>query len=541
MVSNEKRNQLFKSLHNAENKHIQNNKIIRSEYNQIINLDIPVFYSKSNCVDIFTYDSQIIQDNIFQISGLDLALEKIKYSSKKELNSQVNLIELSFCIHEGYRLNRKAVKGKYFDFKPRKQISNNKRCYIYDNIKHKIDDIISKLNKKAIKGDFDINTFTDLIQSHHKTWKISQTIWGLFDGLDGISFFYLNYYLVFKDSTILKQGIGYINEGIERFNKLKDYYASISGFNKISLMNFPISTFYIAELYLDKGIEISALTNFSIKNILKWIKTYYKEDYDYDIMAGGAGTIIYLLKLYERTQDREVLTLSINIANRLVKESTQFKNSICWVSKYGKAHAGFSHGSSGFTYAFAKLNSILSQDFDKDYNEIIVGSLNFERNLFDNSENYWHFYRSFKFNKTVKKEYHYWAYGSGSIGQSRLLILSYYLDNQIIDELEIAINNLKEKGATGNLNYSSGVFGNLDLLNSYALQYNDENLYTNILIYLDSNLSRMRNNKEWACVPLRSRNNIIFYEMNGLFTGITGIGNVLLNIYNYDSTQKLFD
>ncbi|HCY01098.1 MAG TPA: hypothetical protein DG754_13245 [Bacteroidales bacterium] len=32
-----------------------------------------------------------------------------------------------------------------------------------------------------------------------------------------------------------------------------------------------------------------------------------------------------------------------------------------------------------------------------------------------------------------------------------------------------------------------------------------------------------------------------YYEMNGFFTGITGIGNVLLNIYDYDKTVDLFN
>lgn len=47
-------------------------------------------------------------------------------------------------------------------------------------------------------------------------------------------------------------------------------------------------------------------------------------------------------------------------------------------------------------------------------------------------------------------------------------------------------------------------------------------------------------NLEMDCSPIGFKTTS-YYEMNGLFTGITGIGNVLLNIYDDEKTTKLFD
>jgi hypothetical protein len=61
---------------------------------------------------------------------------------------------------------------------------------------------------------------------------------------------------------------------------------------------------------------------------------------------------------------------------------------------------------------------------------------------------------------------------------------------------------------------------------------------TNTLI---NNLIKDKRNssQSWSCAPVGKdyKSNI---EMNGLFTGISGISNTLLNFVDYEKTVKLF-
>lgn len=536
-----KTTELWNSLYNAENILFKNKKVIKAEIDQLSNLDIPLFYSNTNSLSILGANNILLSNNFFDTSGYDLCIEKIKNSSLKDMQKQIDLIKLSFAIHEGSPFTSNFIKGGSFNFS--KYSGTNKPPEIKKLIKHQINNIVNKLEEKAFIKNKEFSYF-DLIQTPRSSWSISSIDWGLFDGLDGIAFFYLNCFLVFDDNISLNKGKDILNKGLSQFSLFKEYYKQKTGFNKISLMNYPISTFYIAELYMHKGVEIEMLDDEKIDEILEWINFYYKTDLDFDLMGGGAGTIVYLLALYERMKKNEILKTACLVADRIIEKANKEKNIYYWVSTHYKSHTGFSHGSSGFAYILSKLCSIKAIDLNKKqkYLEVFRGALNYEDQMFDKKGKYWYFYKNIKTNKIDKTENHFWAYGSGAIAQSRMLIYKYLNEDKIIDDINISINNLKINAAKENFNYSSGVFGNLDILNMYSNMFDDKELHLNLLVYLNNLFNKLEENKEdfdWACAPL-GYDRSSYFEMNGLFTGISGIGNVLLNIYDYDKTCKLF-
>lgn len=540
LSSKEKQNKLFEKLFNGENEKLQNRNIICSEYAQMKQQDIPIFYANSTSRSLIDKSQKQIQGKYFDITGLELALNKLNKASKNDLQNQIKLIELSFAIHEDYSIGSNTVKGKYFSFE--NELDKKKDLNlesIRKKIKSKIDNIPAKLKNKSIDNTYDSCEYFDLVQGHKSIWQIINTNWGLFDGLDGHSFFYLNYFLIFKNNNILEKGTFIINEGIKHFLTNEIYYKKIKGFNKISIMNFPLSTFYIAEFYIENGIKIKNINEEAIEKILDWIREFYKQDFDYDVMGGGAGSTIYLLKLYNRTKNKSVLNLAIKIAKRLCDKATSEKGYLCWYSKFNKAHTGFCHGSSGFSYIFAKLIKQVDNPKNKElFSNALIKSLKYEERLFNSDKKHWSIFKFQEEEKAIDDTNHYWAYGSGAIAQSRLLIMKHFKADYLKEQLEIAIRNIKVQGTFANMNFSSGTFGNIDILYSYAKIYNDFKLKNNILYYLDIMLDEMLEDNDWACAPIGKNS---FYEMNGLFTGILGVGNVLLNIYDFEKTCKLFD
>lgn len=542
--SKEKRIELFNSLFNAENIIFNNINIIKSEIKQLKNGDIPTFYSYHNSKNLYDNLRKPIKDDFFNKSGLNLSLDKINLCSEKDLNRQINLIKLSFSIFEGYdKTENNIVKG--LEYKIKADFENNISKEEINKVEKSINQILEKIENKSLKKDYPLDSYIDLVQTPRSTWDITSIPFGLFDGVDGYAFLYLNYFLVYNDSKILKKGVSFLNQGIKQFKNHFSYYKNISGFNKISLMNYPLSTFYVAEYYQENGVQIEELDEISLNLILNWIDEYYQSDMDFDVMGGGAGTILYLIKLYNRTNDTRALDSALKISDYLITNSTLLDNdTTCWLSTYGKSHTGFSHGSSGIAYAFASLSNVLDSKNKKrgPLLKQVNKALNFERNLFNTEERYWYFFRNFKENKIDKLPNHFWAYGSGAIAQSRILLQSIYLDPLFEEELNIAINNIKKYGFLGNFNYSSGVIGNIDLLNSYANLKNDKNLYQNIITYINEMYFELNksNNSILACSPVGIVGNSIFWEMNGLFTGLAGVANTYLNVINYEKTKKLF-
>lgn len=238
--------------------------------------------------------------------------------------------------------------------------------------------------------------------------------------------------------------------------------------------------------------------------------------------------------------NRKILTLCEKIAYNVIKKAKKNNSgSICWPTKFGKGHTGISHGNSGVALALTKLNFYIKSSLIQD---AIIDCLNYEAELFDKKNKYWYSFKLFENDKSkvVEEENHFWAYGSGGITLSRILIYELNKCPVILEDIKIGINNIIEKGWSGNFNYSSGVFGNLDILNEYAHKTNDKELKMKIYGFVNNILKEKNKNFDsWCCVPI-GRNYNSNFEVNGFFTGLAGINNTLLNILNYEKTSKLF-
>jgi type 2 lantibiotic biosynthesis protein LanM len=529
----EEKQMLFNELKNAKFKSINNSSIIDSEIDQLHNLDIPIFHTLTDSIDIISVNNEIVSKYFSEISGINSVLNKIKNLSEADKLRQIELIELSFCIHEGYEIDIESFLGSNHNFE---KFNSENPDISADKILFEISKIYSKIQENSFK-DEDGYSYLGVIQTPRYTWDISSQGWDLFDGLDGLSFFFLNLFKINKNNDALEVGKYFVEKGLEQFEMHEEYYDKMTSFNKISLFNYPISTFYVAEYYLSDGIELCQLSKKLIDRILNWIEKHYINDFDFDLLGGGAGTIIYLLKLYDRLKEERIIILCKQIAHRLVDMGHNFDlDQLCWVSKHDKAHTGLSHGSSGVAFSLFKLDSYLEEPVFK---EFAIKALNYERELFDKDKKFWYFFRFIEKKEIDFTENHFWAYGSGSMLASRLLISDYYQDQILYEEIEIAKENILSKGSMSNFNYSSGVFGNVDVLNDYSIFKNDTYMKEQLLNNVNNLVASKKENECWACARV-GKNYSSSLEMIGLFTGISGIGNTMLNVIEPNSVNRIF-
>ncbi len=112
-------------------------------------------------------------------------------------------------------------------------------------------------------------------------------------------------------------------------------------------------------------------------------------DKQFDVMAGGAGAILALLRLYRDTQSGEALRRATECGEHLLHQprlGPEGRRS--WVGQGfgGRALNGMSHGAAGFAYAFASLAAATGRE---DFANASAECIAFEDSNYDAEQNNW--------------------------------------------------------------------------------------------------------------------------------------------------------
>ena len=112
-------------------------------------------------------------------------------------------------------------------------------------------------------------------------------------------------------------------------------------------------------------------------------------DRQFDVMAGGAGAILALLRLYRDTQSGEALRRATACGNHLLRQPRLGpEGRRTWVGQGfgGRALNGMSHGAAGFAYAFASLAAATGHE---DFADASAECIAFEDSNYDAEQNNW--------------------------------------------------------------------------------------------------------------------------------------------------------
>jgi type 2 lantibiotic biosynthesis protein LanM len=112
-------------------------------------------------------------------------------------------------------------------------------------------------------------------------------------------------------------------------------------------------------------------------------------DKQFDVMAGGAGAILALLRLYRDTQSGEALRRATECGEHLLRQPRLGREGRrTWVGQGfgGRALNGMSHGAAGFAYAFASLAAATGRE---DFANASAECVAFEDSNYDAEQNNW--------------------------------------------------------------------------------------------------------------------------------------------------------
>ena len=477
----------------------QYKEVIRSEYRDMLNDDIPIFFNNVNSTDLIDSKGNVIKE-IYKETAYNRLLNKIRQLDENEINKQISVIK----VQTGKVAKEKIeVPLSLNDIINKKELTESNEVvdvFIQEAIK-----IERELRKLAIYSD-DEQTVTWLdIFEVGDSYNITALPSDLYDGLAGVFIFYYNLYKVTKDKEY-REFANKVLVAAEHIINHKDNHSAITG--KFSLL-YPYSILFLeendteAEKKLDKLLELISENINSIEH--------------FDWIEGTAGIAAVVLNLLEQTKNLDYLTTSIMLGNKLVQQLNNSEEDLI---------GGFAHGASSIALVLLRLGHLTNV---KSFTEKGLEILNQDRSFFSIEHNGW-------LNKAIYDPSlirYDWCHGSLGIGISRILLTKYYADENLQSEIERALQMTYESKYRESDCICHGNMGATEILVA-ASQYlqNDEYLLQARKLAMGI-MEDAKERGQYLTVGLDH------FPKIGMFTGLAGIGNQLLRVSSPNSVKSV--
>ncbi|SET33400.1 type 2 lantibiotic biosynthesis protein LanM [Oceanobacillus limi] len=442
LTDGDSRERLVNLLWTAKKNNPDFEDIIMYECRDVLKGDIPYFYCYTNSRDLY-HPLGKVKSDYYNISNFDCLMERIGTLSITDMKEQLSFIENSLIAqYSNHNHQSNETIRDYSNNSPIELLNNTDQFLELAQL------VGNDLKNDAIIGEDNDITWLGMNLSMNDQLMFSPVESDLYDGLLGIGLFYANLYRVTQNEE----------------NKVLAEKCIQTAVKNLNYEQLPLSTFY------GYGAYAYALGNYSIifqdkkylleaKNILTKSTEQIISDEALDFMGGSAGLIITCINLYKKTGESYLLEIAKTCGESLLLKSEKQATGIAWRSnQLGKPLAGLSHGSSGFSWALAELYSFTN---DNKYMEALQESLKYERSLYNKKQQNWLDLRDGveKFNRPM------WCHGASGIGMSRLMIRNNLPKNQEIEnEIKIALAKTKKYGFGGTHSLCHGDLGNVDLL-----------------------------------------------------------------------------
>ncbi len=240
-----------------------------------------------------------------------------------------------------------------------------------------------------------------------------------------------------------------------------------------------------------------------------------------DVLSGGAGMLLALLAVHERTGSPLALERAVACGHHLVTRRRQgASGSLAWPTLDGKLLAGFSHGTAGIAYALLNLFGVTGEDA---FRAAAREGLLHERSLFDPVTGNWHSYVDSP-PADARAGKASWCHGAPGIGLARLASLPWHDTEMVREEIDIALATTRAFDACEVDHLCCGHAGRADVLLEAGRRLKNDDLTTAALRWAASLMTRAQHHEGFRLFhgyPAGGDN-------PGLFQGTAGIGYALL-------------
>ncbi|WP_083215619.1 type 2 lanthipeptide synthetase LanM [Secundilactobacillus paracollinoides] len=499
--------------------------ILYSEVQDLLNNDIPYFYSKPKSKKLYNSMGDCI--NFFGDTAYSVIKKRIKNLNIEDMNFQRFIISLKISSPTPeMRVKEKRQTTLNFN----KETAN--LVYSHDIFDTAAKKILDNLYNRAFisKKNNDVNWIQAVLSTEaDNSWEISKMGMYLYDGIAGIAIF-VNAFLAQNQNFLDKK---YLQLKIALDNTLFKYVDQCL-FDKNFFDDKSLGAFYGESSIAYTFQILFRITQNKLyfeyaRKICDHLPNQVENDDICDYLLGSAGAINVFVNMFELTGNKKYLNISMSLLDHIEKSARVAfpDNSIAWKSDMASDPlAGLSHGASGFILSFSRLYKATK---DKRILDLISNTLNFEDKLYDHNLHNWRDNRIIQGQRNYKNNINpvAWCHGSSGILLARLAVKRNCanVNNDLVErDIRLAIDSIKRMGNRDQNCLCHGSFGNVLCL----LEAQDE---LTIQDQKDLEIIKLKMAKKvleghWSCgLPPQ-------YENTSFMLGISGIGYALLKMNN---------
>lgn len=468
-------------------------KIIKSEYYDLLNGDVPVFFSRIDSKDIIDSKGRFI-NNVYFRSNYSLVHDKINSLDNSICANQIAIVQSSINTLPDNDIDGFFIKDEKVNDKE-----------ILEIIEVTLESI---LGKGIIYKD--LITWIDMLQdgSGNKKPKILNT--NLYDGISGISLVLVYIKKIYPEKFDRYMELT-LNNSINRPNV---DYSAISAYNGFASNIYPILK-HMDGSFRGKRYK-RVLTQF-----INSLESFEEKDINnYDWLSGIGSLPSLINHIYNMLPDGHLLNILNKFADILIRQKTEV---------FAIDNLGLAHGLSGYLLSLKNVNLNIERE---DVQNLI---LEIEEKLiksYDSNLSGWKFKRNKEMICT-----NYWCTGSIGIALSLSHLVSKKNEEKIneiqkdLEEYYIDTNKLLRSDTLchGNLGVIDYLIYRYNITGNEILLEKAKKIFSNII----------RKQKKYGHYSLNSYGE---YPSTSLFTGKLGlcyIGLRLLNPKTIDSVSIL--
>lgn len=446
-------------------------RIITSEVRDLLYNDIPIFYAISDSTNIIDSHGEVYKD-YFERSGLELAVERIKYLNEEVLKRQLAIMITSLGLADDY-LNKEMSIIKV------RPLSSHYYSYIKES-----ESIADKLITDILETE-DEASFININCDKNLHWDLIPCDESLYSGLSGISLLFLILYKCTGKNRYLHYYRKLLHTAIKQ-SKVQPFKSAFDGWLSPiypMLLEYEFFGTITDEDFLKFTIE--KINSLSEETIVKIPNT--------DYISGIAGILRLIDQMKVVSHIGEISCDAVDILSKVLKERLfeQYEESF--------SNVGITHGLSGISLSLISVPNI-----DKD---LIIELLTKEMTL-----------------QAKEKDVYEWCWQVPGMIQARIEILKSIPDLSIENQLtklfkqyEYLLDCIPESDT---LCHGKGSV--LTAMKS-ILECTNDKIWESRIHVIFSNM------KENSLISDYSVPRIFNFEMKGLFDGISGISISYLN------------
>lgn len=508
---------LFDNMWRAAKRFPIFSKVVDSEIKDLLNEDIPYFWSRPESANMYDPRGKVISDFYHQDS-FSRVISNLSNFNVEDLEKQIEHIDYALTtVKRVYEL----TEDDQYESVTIKVPSYARELFTKKDYLSEAINIGETLLKDAIWGDDkrDI-TWVSLGINEYEQVEYKPMELGLYDGLIGMGIFYAYLGEETGNTEFKDVAKACFNSVLEEYSDIGERKVGPSAFLGYASIIYAINNLS----YLWKDTQ---LLTFGEK-VIDGLYTQIKNDKMYDFLGGSAGIITVVLDFYKISGYDKSLELAKMCGDHLIENSIKMKGGFGWLQvnrTKGKPLGGLAHGSSGIAYSLFKLYGFTNENR---YKNTAYKAIEYDNSLLDINKQNWVDLRNVENTNEVHYPI-YWCNGAPGVGLSRLYSMDYIDNKELSLDLALAIDKTLQDGFNKTSHsLCHGDFGNLDFLLSAAVKQNDLELLNEVYARANMILEEVKSTSLiWKCgIPGSDK------QTPNLFTGLAGIGYTLLRLHN---------